>query len=113
MTTIRILPLNAEIDAAPEATIMAAAQALGFYWPTTCHGEGRCTTCVCEVVEGAASLAPMGRSEQKVLAEERGPAAMNSPLRLACQARVRGGATIIIRKIGVLPPPRPQDEIPA
>ena len=114
MTTIRVLPLNAEIEAAPEATIMAAAQALGFYWPTTCGGEGRCTTCACEIIEGAGSLAPMGRSEQKVLVEERGPAVLRTSLRLACQARVGGGAIVVVRKTGVLPPqPRVESEIPA
>ncbi len=114
MTTIRVLPLNADIEAAPDATIMAAAQALGFYWPTTCGGEGRCTTCACEIVEGAASLAPMGRSEQKVLVDERGPAVLRTSLRLACQARVGGGATVIVRKNGVVPPPpHAESEIPA
>ena len=114
MTTIRVLPLNADIEAAPDATIMAAAQALGFYWPTTCGGEGRCTTCACEIVEGAASLAPMGRSEQKVLVDERGPAVLRTSLRLACQARVGGRAPVIVRKNGVVPPPpHPESEIPA
>ena len=114
MTTIRVLPLNADIEAAPEATIMAAAQALGFYWPTTCGGEGRCTTCACEIVEGASALAPMGRSEQKVLIDERGPSVLRTSLRLACQARVRGDAIVIVRKTGVLPPqPRAQHDIPA
>ena len=56
----------------------------------------------------------MGRSEQKVLVDERGPAVLRTSLRLACQARIRGAATVIVRKTGVLPPqPRAQDEIPA
>ena len=104
MPTIRILPLNADIDTAPGATIMGAARALGYYWPTTCGGEGRCTTCACEIVEGADALAPMGRSERAVLVEERGPAVLATPLRLACQARVHEGATIVVRKTGVVPP---------
>ncbi len=104
MPTIRILPLDTEIDAAPGATIMGAARALGYYWPTTCGGEGRCTTCACEVIEGADALEPMGRSERAVLVEERGPAVLATPLRLACQARVPEGATIVVRKTGVAPP---------
>ena len=105
MSTIRILPLDAEITAGPGATIMGAARALGFYWPTTCGGEGRCTTCACEIVEGGDALVPMGRSERAVLVEERGSAVLATPLRLACQARVEGGgAMIVVRKNGVLPP---------
>ena len=105
MSTIRILPLDAEITAGPGATIMGAARALGYYWPTTCGGEGRCTTCACEVVEGAAALTPMGRSEQRTLVAERGAGVLATSLRLACQARVRGrDASITVRKAGVRPP---------
>ena len=105
MPTIRILPLAADIDAAAGATIMGAARERGYYWPTTCGGEGRCTTCACEVIDGAAALEPMGRSERTVLVEERGPSVLATSLRLACQARVTGAATVIVRKSGVLPPP--------
>ncbi len=104
MSTIRILPLDAEISAGPGATIMGAARALGYYWPTTCGGEGRCTTCACEVVDGADELAPMGRSERAVLVEERGPAVLSTRVRLACQARVVDGGTVVVRKNGVVPP---------
>jgi 2Fe-2S ferredoxin len=105
MARIRILPLDVEIDAPADATVMGAAQALGYYWPTTCGGEGRCTTCACEVTEGAAALEPMGRAEQRTLVEERGPRVLDSPVRLACQARVRAAdARIIVKKPGVRPP---------
>src|SRR4029077_15532339 len=60
MATIRILPLDVELGSGDDATIMGAAQALGYYWPTTCNGEARCTTCACEVIEGAALLTAMG-----------------------------------------------------
>jgi len=105
MARIRILPLDVEIDAPADATVMGAAQALGYYWPTTCGGEGRCTTCACEVSEGADALAPMGRAEQRTLVEERGPRVLESAVRLACQARVRdAGARIIVKKPGVRAP---------
>ena len=45
MATIRILPLDVELESGDDATIMGTAQALGYYWPTTCNGEARCTTC--------------------------------------------------------------------
>ncbi len=104
MPTIRILPLDARIESPPGETIMGAARALGYYWPTTCGGEGRCTTCACEIVEGAGELTPMGRSERNVLVEERGPSVLSTRVRLACQARVPEGATIVVRKTGVVPP---------
>ena len=105
MARIFILPLDAEVEAADDATLMGAAQAHGYYWPTTCGGEGRCTTCACEVVEGAAALTPMGRGEQRTLVAERGAGVLATSVRLACQARVRvRGASIIVRKAGVRAP---------
>ena len=104
MPRIRILPLSAEIEAGEDATIMDAARELGYYWPTTCGGEGRCTTCACEVVEGAAAVSPMGRSEEKTLVDERGPSVLRTSIRLACQARVHGDGTLVVKKAGVRPP---------
>ncbi len=100
MPTIRILPLDVEIAAGEGATVMGAAQDAGYYWPTTCGGEGRCTTCACEIVEGAAFLTPMGRSEEKTLVDERGLSVLRSAVRLACQAHVQGGS-VVVKKAGV------------
>ena len=104
MVRIRILPLDAWIDAAPDATIMGAAQALGYYWPTTCGGEGRCTTCACDVLEGAGLLSEMGRSERKALVAERGEGVLRTAVRLACQCRVAAEGEIVVRKPGVRSP---------
>ncbi len=105
MARIRILPLDVEIEAPPDATVMGAAEALGYYWPTTCGGEARCTTCACEIIEGAAALTPMGRAEERALVTERGPRVLQTPVRLACQARVRDApAHITLRKPGVRHP---------
>jgi len=94
MPKVTVRPLDIEFDAPEGETIMSAAQAAGYYWPTTCGGEGRCTTCLCVVVAGMECLSPRGRSESKVLAEERGPAVLQQPLRLACQARVYGDVEV-------------------
>lgn len=104
MPKVRILPLDVEIEAGEDATIMGAALALGYYWPTTCGGEGRCTTCACEVVEGGAAISPMGRAEERSLVAERGPSVLRTAVRLACQARLHGGVTVIVKKAGVRPP---------
>jgi 2Fe-2S ferredoxin len=104
MTRVRILPLDVEVEGRREETVMAAAQQAGYYWPTTCGGEGRCTTCACEVVEGAASLSEMGRAERTSLAYERGERVLETPTRLACQARITGDGPVVVRKPGVRRP---------
>ncbi|OGO51187.1 MAG: hypothetical protein A2148_08945 [Chloroflexi bacterium RBG_16_68_14] len=100
MPKLTIRPLNVEIEAPEGATIMAAAQAQGYYWPTTCGGEGRCTTCACLVLRGMEHLSPRGRTEERVLVEERGRQVLEQPVRLACQARVHGG-DVDVEKPGV------------
>ena len=99
MPKVTIRPLDIEIEVPEGATIMGAAQDRGYYWPTTCGGEGRCTTCVCLVVSGMEHLSPRGRSEERVLVEERGPKVLEQPIRLACQARVHGD--VEVEKAGV------------
>ena len=103
MPKVTIRPLNVEIEVPEGETIMGAAQDQGYYWPTTCGGEGRCTTCACLVVSGLEHLSPRGRSEERVLSEERGPGVLERPIRLACQTRVRGG-DVEVEKPGVRPP---------
>ena len=72
MTRILVQPGNIEFEARDGQTIMEAAHAEGLYWPTTCGGQGICTTCLTEVVSGANSLAEMSRYERKTLSAERG-----------------------------------------
>ena len=100
MPKVKILPLDLEIEAAEGATIMEAAHEHGLYWPTTCGGQGICTSCACTVEEGDANLEPIGRSELKTLAEELGEATVRARrLRLACQARVKGDVTVMKRGV--------------
>ena len=102
MPRLTIIPSDIIIDAGDGATIMESAWAQDLYWPTTCGGQGICTSCVCKIIEGGESLAEMGRSELKRLVEEFGEAAVRSRnLRLACQTRVHGDA--VIEKRGVRP----------
>jgi len=102
MPKVTIRPLDIEIEAPAGVTIMGAAQAKGYYWPTTCGGEGRCTTCACVVLSGMERLSPRGRSEERVLVEERGPNVLGEPVRLACQAHVYGD--VEVEKPGVRRP---------
>src|SRR5581483_3546288 len=104
MPRIRVLPLGVEIAAGEGDTVMGAAQASGYYWPTTCGGEARCTTCACEVLDGAAALTEMGRAERRALVAERGEAVLATRIRLACQARLTGATLVVVSKPGVRPP---------
>lgn len=99
---VHLLPLDVTIEAPDGATIMDAARSAGYYWPATCGGEARCTTCLCEVQEGVERLSPMGKNERRAIVAERGDGALARPLRLACQARVSGDVRIY--KEGVRPP---------
>jgi 2Fe-2S ferredoxin len=101
MTKVTIQPVNIEIEVTPGETLMGAAQARGLYWPTTCGGQGICTTCLSEVDSGGDLLAEMGRSERKTLVAERGEAILRRPVRLACQATVLHDGAITVTKPGV------------
>ncbi len=101
MTKVTVLPGNIEFEATVGETLMGAALARGLYWPTTCGGQGICTTCLSEVVSGADALAEMGRSERKTLVAERGEAVLRRSVRLACQAAVLKNGTITLTKPGV------------
>ena len=100
MPRIIVLPLRRVVEAQDGVTIMDAARQSGLYWPTTCGGQGMCTTCTCTVDSGAGNLEPMSRSELRTLASERGEAAVRAlRLRLACQAVIRGDVTVTKRGV--------------
>jgi ferredoxin, 2Fe-2S len=95
MHKIQIQPLGIEIEAAVGASIMEAAHAHGLYWPTTCGGQGECTTCAAIILSGAENLSEI---------EGRGAASLKQTLRLCCQARVYGD--VEVQKPGVRLPLR-------
>lgn len=100
MPKITILPLGQTIEAADGLTIMDAAHECGLYWPTTCGGQGICTSCACSVEDGGDNLELMGRGELKTLTEELSEATVQARrLRLACQARVHGDVTVTKRGV--------------
>ena len=101
MTRVIVQPANIEFEVPVGETLMGTAQARGYYWPTTCGGQGVCTTCLSEVVSGGELLSDMGRSERKTLTAERGEAVLRRPVRLACQAIVLREGTVVLEKTGV------------
>ena len=56
MGQVTVQPDGITFEANTGETLMGAAQARGLYWPTTCGGQGVCTTCLSEVVSGAEAL---------------------------------------------------------
>lgn len=98
---VTVQPSGIVFEAAPGQTVMEAAEAAGYYWPTTCHGRGECATCAGVVLSGQEHLSEMGRGERYEIARQRGEAALRNPLRLCCQARVYGD--VEMRKPGVRP----------
>lgn len=95
------MPAEIEFEARVGQTLMEAAHIHGLYWPTTCGGQGICTTCLSEIVSGHENLAEMGRNERKRLIAERGEAFLSKPMRLVCQAGVIGDGSITVTKVGV------------
>jgi 2Fe-2S ferredoxin len=89
------------LAAATGETVMAAAERLGFAWPTVCGGNAECGVCALEVVAGGAALAPATVEEAARLAalpERR--LYPDRTYRLAC--RVVGVDGLVVRKRGVV-----------
>ncbi|MEV6236608.1 2Fe-2S iron-sulfur cluster-binding protein [Lentzea sp. NPDC051838] len=96
MTKIRVLPLDVEITVHSGESMMAAAQREGYFWPTRCRGQALCTACLFEVVSGdfdQAATLELEALESLSSFQARRPGL----LRLGCQARPTGSATILKR----------------
>jgi len=72
-----------------------------------CGGQGRCTTCMVEVLEGETT--PMSDVEREGLEEPE----LIERYRLSCQLRVQGDMTVRVEKrastAGISPGARPED----
>lgn len=102
MPKVTIQPLDRAIEADDGVTIMEAAHAYDLYWPTTCGGQGICTSCLCTIDAGGENLEPMGRSETRTLTTELAIAEdvlRERGLRLACQARLHGDIEVTKRGV--------------
>ncbi|WP_233434611.1 OB-fold domain-containing protein [Nocardia yamanashiensis] len=95
--TVTVRPRGIQFPAAPGQSIMAAATAAGYRWPTICGGLGDCLVCHVEVLEHADHLDEPADNETQAVRELR--ARSGRPVRLACQATVRGD--VVVHKRGV------------
>lgn len=99
---IRIEPSGIEVIAAEGESVMAAARRHGLHWPTVCGGNGTCRTCYLVVIDGAEHLAAAAPAEVEAITElSRSFGRRAEPIRLACQAGVRGD--VVVSKYGVRP----------
>jgi 2Fe-2S ferredoxin len=101
MPRVTVQPSGVIFEAAEGETIMDAARAAGYWWPTSCGGKGECTTCAGMILHGRERLSKMGRYEEYNLTRQRGRASLKTAVRLCCQARVYGD--VEVQKPGVKP----------
>lgn len=102
MAVMRVEPAGHLIDVRPGESLIEAAWSAGYTWPTVCFGNGVCTVCQCEVLEGADKLSPRTVPEVQLLDDLTAKPRRRDPnrIRLACQARTSGDITV--RKPGVV-----------
>ena len=62
-------------------------------------GMGRCTKCVCQVIDGAETLTPPNWKEEKMLGDK-----LNEGYRLTCQFTVQNDIEISQENVTVTPP---------
>ena len=74
-----------------------AAKRLGVRLPAECEGRGECDTCAVIVRAGATLLSDLTNAERERLSPER----LAAGERLACQAKVERGGTLILEPVPV------------
>ena len=99
MPEVRIEPIEITLDVPDGESMMSVARDAGYFWPNQCDMQCRCAGCFILVLEGEENLSEMGRAEREALVEQRGRAALDEPVRLACQAGVYG--PVRVRKLGI------------
>lgn len=99
MPTVRVLPLEVDVEVAEGESLMAAARRQGYHWPTVCGGNCECGTCWVLVEAGAEHCSPVGRAEQETLA--RGIKANEPRARLGCQLKVEGRVLVYRRGVRI------------
>ncbi|MFF7946384.1 2Fe-2S iron-sulfur cluster-binding protein [Streptomyces griseorubiginosus] len=94
---VTVSPSGVELDVHDDEDLFAAAQRLGYRWPTVCGGQGTCRTCFVQVDEGAENCSPVGPLEREGIQALRRP--VDGLTRLACRLRVEGPVTVTKRGV--------------
>lgn len=95
--TVTVRPAGFQFTADPGQSIMAAAVAAGYRWPTICGGLGDCLVCHVEVLEHPQCLSEPTDAETQAVREL--CARSGRPVRLACQAAVHGDVVVLKRGV--------------
>jgi len=101
---VDLQPIGRRIAAEAGTSLLAVAQSAGVELVALCGGRGTCKSCRVRLAKG--ELSPATSIESKALSAEQ----LESGHRLACQARVQGGATIDIPPESLTAPQRLQIE---
>lgn len=102
MSIVRVLPLDLALDLGEGQTLMDAAHAAGYVWPTECEAAASCGLCVTIIREGTENCGPMPDDERETL--ERTMGMVDPSRRLACRLSVTGPVTVTKRGV------RPREE---
>lgn len=97
MSQVTVLPLGLELEVSEDQTVMGAAHAAGYVWPTECEAAASCGLCVSIIREGAENCGPMPDEERETL--ERTMGMVDASRRLACRLRVTGPVTLTKRGV--------------
>ena len=99
--SVRVEPLGVVLTVHEGETLMQAARRQGYYWPTICNGEVRCSLCSLEVLEGVENLGQPDRDEQVVMELQMGHRLrqLKDRLRLGCCVKPTGDAVVLKRGV--------------
>lgn len=97
MATVTVLPLGIELDVRPDQTVMSAAHAAGYTWPTECEAAAECGLCVSIIREGVDNCGPVPADEEETLLRTVG--VVSPQRRLACRLTVTGPVTLTKRGV--------------
>ena len=102
VNSVYVEPANSTLLVAPGENILEAALRAGWKWPTICHGDGTCTACWIEILEGEDNVGSIDETEARGLESLRMKRLLKGPARLACQLVPTGA--VRVRKNGAAPP---------
>ena len=97
MSRVTVLPLQLELDVPEGESVMAAAQAAGYVWPTECEANASCGLCVSIIRDGLDNCGAIGEEERETLQRTMG--AVDPQRRLACRLTVTGPVTLTKRGV--------------
>lgn len=90
MALITFLPDQQKVESSEAETLLEVAQRADIPITHVCQGNGRCSTCRVQIIEGQENVSPPSDSE-KLIAVQMG---FGETIRLACQAKIIGDITI-------------------